>query len=834
MTLRLKTLFSISITIICLLVVIYALSSTMFLKGFLNIERKHVLNSGERILSILNDDLSALSSAVGDWAAWDETYSFIIDADPLYVKKNLPDETYSELKINLIMFVDSSNKVVFKRGFDLQMKKELKIDDDILQKVTPFLGHESPDSSIQGIIMLDKGPMLIASRPIIMSDRKGPIRGSMIFGRYLNEEEIERWSEIAKLSIKINQFNGFDLKKIKFDVERDPFFIKIVDSETISCYVVIRDIYNKPVLLLSFDEPRVIYQQGKLVLNRFLMFLIGSGVLFGAVVLIFVERSVLARLTKLNRDLRYISTKSDHSLRIIEHGNDELSSIGNEINQMISSLQKSHSVLNSIIEDLPQGVILLNSEYRVIMTNKIGKYHLRKLFNATVGDVISNIGNYSLAEITPKLSHPSDQIKCSMNIDNSFYDITGKYFGSGDETGIILVTSDVTKDKVELMERLQSQENLSAVGQLAAGVAHDFNNVLTGIIGYAGLIYSDTTLPERVRNQLKIILNNADRAAELVRQILDFSRKSLSEFKVIDLSKFVQDFIKFIRRTLPESISIRFENKCPNCRIKADRTKIQQVLTNLSLNAKDAMPEGGNLIFSLSEISINNNSKKLIFENTMLPEGVWIVLSISDTGTGIPKNVLPRIFEPFYSTKEVGKGTGLGLSQVYGIVKQHYGYIDVDSIYGSGSTFTIYFPKTYEAVSIIDEQSDFMPKGNGETLLLIEDSLEVLGVISNTLTSLGYKVLPFQNAKDALDTFAADYKDISLVITDMVMPIMNGIELIKKMKDINSSVKAIILSGYPIGLKRDENLPNVITFLQKPLNIKELAFAIKDALNKGL
>jgi sensor domain CHASE-containing protein/nitrogen-specific signal transduction histidine kinase len=607
---------------ICLLIAIYGISSNLFLRDFIKLERESVVNSVKGILSILNDDISALSSAVGDWAAWDDTYSFIKDANPLYVKKNLPDETYLELKLNLILFVNSSGEIIYGRGFDLLQKKGMPLQTGLKEYIAPFLKHSSVDSSIQGIVLLPEGHMLIASRPILTSERKGPIRGSMIFGRYLNDEEINRWSEITKLSVKMYPMDSFeifsDLKDSGFNQESNSIFVKPVDSKIISGYVVVKDVYDKPAMLLRIDVPRTIYQQGKLTLNRFVLLLGASGVIFGVVILFLVEKSVLARMMRLGSEVRDITEKGRHSLRVGVEGRDELANIGKDINEMLKSLERSHSLINAVIEDLPEGVVLLNSEYRVVLANKVGLQHLKKLSNAGMGDVLSYLGGSSLIEMASNFSHPSRIVRQNINVGNFFFDVTGKYIGKGKDIGIVLVTMDVTQEKTELMERIKSRENLSAVGQLAAGIAHDFNNILTSVIGYAGLLYADSTLPDKIRHQLKIILNNAERAAELVLQILDFSRKSFSEFEVLDLSLYLEDFIKFIKRTIPENININFECETGEYRIKTDRTKLQQVLTNLSLNAKDAMPAGGELVFALSRISVNKEGKMLIYDSDIL------------------------------------------------------------------------------------------------------------------------------------------------------------------------------------------------------------------------
>jgi signal transduction histidine kinase len=239
-----------------------------------------------------------------------------------------------------------------------------------------------------------------------------------------------------------------------------------------------------------------------------------------------------------------------------------------------------------------------------------------------------------------------------------------------------------------MQERLQRQDRLAAVGQLAAGVAHDFNTLLTGIIGFADMLQKREDMPEQARARLVHILTQGQRGAHLVRQILDFSRASISQLQPLDLASFLRQATNF-QGIIPENIHIALEVDPGTHHIRADPARIRQVLTNLAMNARDAMPEGGELAFRLSGFTRKLNERPPCLG---MPPGEWVVLSVSDTGTGIPAEVLPRVFEPFFTTKDPGKGTGLGLAQVYGIVEQHEGYINTESQEGEGTTVAIYLP----------------------------------------------------------------------------------------------------------------------------------------------
>ena len=300
-------------------------------------------------------------------------------------------------------------------------------------------------------------------------------------------------------------------------------------------------------------------------------------------------------------------------------------------------------------------------------------------------------------------------------------------------------------------------------------------------------------MPYEEKEMVEAILQNGERAAQLVRQILDFSSKSLSEIQSINLMPFLKELSKFIGRTIPENIEIFIDCKPGEYIIEGDAAKIQQVFTNLALNARDAMPDGGKLRFALSRIS--TKPEDMLPVNDM-PYGDWIAINVTDTGTGIHPDTLPHIFEPFFTTKGVGKGTGLGLSQVYGIVKQHEGHIHVTTEVGKSTAFNIYLPASrLKAGTSFTEEEIVMPKGQKETILVVEDNESVRNLIHKKLSKLDYRVLTAINGKDALSIFKDNQNDIKLVITDLVMPEMGGIELSKMVKATNPSVKIIALSG---------------------------------------
>jgi len=394
-----------------------------------------------------------------------------------------------------------------------------------------------------------------------------------------------------------------------------------------------------------------------------------------------------------------------------------------------------------------------------------------------------------------------------------------------DQDGTVLyyegTVEDITERK-EMEERLRRQERLAAIGQMAGGIAHDFRNFLTSIILYAQLPLRRSDVSPDVETSLETIVSEAQQAANLVQQILDFSRRSTMKTELIDLYQFTKEVTHVLQETIPETIDIRLQGTTDCCPVKADPTRIQQVLMNLTLNARDAMPEGGNLLIRLHRVQVEANEEPL----PEIEPGQWICLTVSDTGTGLSEEAQEHLFEPFFTTKEPGKGTGLGLAQVYGIVRQHEGYIDVQTAAGEGTTFRIYLPLHQDEERPPREKPPELVPGHGELILLVEDEREVREAARQVLESLGYRVLTAANGRET-EALARE-RDLDLLLTDLVMPDMDGWALIKSLKKRQPDLKTIAMTGYAL---EDELQDMAVEIIQKPLDSETLSQAIRRALD---
>ena len=384
-----------------------------------------------------------------------------------------------------------------------------------------------------------------------------------------------------------------------------------------------------------------------------------------------------------------------------------------------------------------------------------------------------------------------------------FLEISSKAIEIGGELYIQSFYRDITEKK-RIQEQLMQSQKMESVGSLAGGIAHNFNNILTAILGYSELLLEFSTLDETSKQRVKNIESSARKAGVMVSKLLSFARREAHEVFPLNLNDVINDSVKLFEGVLNKRIGLKVDlyNALPT--IEGDPNQLEQVIMNLMVNARDAMPDGG-LITVRTDVREMGNSS--IDMPSGITPGKYIEFTVSDTGCGIPKGILNRIFDPFFTTKEKGKGTGLGLATVYGIVKDHKGYITVQSEEGKGTSFTIYLPVTGKIVQRVTEPQQFVVEGN-ENILVVDDDRDVLNFIRDILETHGYSVIPANNSLTAVDTFRNLSGKIHLVITDIVMPLMEGDELIKNLREIKPDIKIIVVSGYSNETVRErENEP---------------------------
>jgi signal transduction histidine kinase len=409
---------------------------------------------------------------------------------------------------------------------------------------------------------------------------------------------------------------------------------------------------------------------------------------------------------------------------------------------------------------------------------------------------------------------------------------------TGDEIGELSEAFNAMSESLQVREEekehlealLRQAQKMEAIGQLAGGVAHDFNNILCAIIGFGTLLEMGMKKDDPSRRHLEQILSAADRATSLTQGLLTFSRKQILNPHPANLNTIVHRIEKMLKRLISEDIELRLSLSDQESNVLVDTGQIDQVLLNLATNARDAMPNGGLLTIKTEE---EDPPADLLTETAALPTTRYALLTVSDTGSGMDKETREKIFEPFFTTKEVGKGTGLGLSMVYGIIKQHNGHILVSSEPGEGTTFKIYLPLTPKE-NLPPGHSDIpsQPVAGSETLLVAEDNPEVLNLNRTVLETFGYRIIEAVDGEDAVEQFTRHQQEIDLIVMDVVMPKMNGRQAYRKIAEIRPDAKILFMSGYTADIVQEKGISmEDFNFIHKPVTPMELLRRIRELLD---
>ncbi|MBI2707882.1 MAG: response regulator [Proteobacteria bacterium] len=416
--------------------------------------------------------------------------------------------------------------------------------------------------------------------------------------------------------------------------------------------------------------------------------------------------------------------------------------------------------------------------------------------------------------------------------------IVSAYFAAlplKDQKGLFIQLHDITEQKRFESQLVQSQK-MQAVGQLAGGIAHDFNNLLTAMIGFCDLLLLRHTPGDQSFTDVMQIKQNANRAANLVRQLLAFSRQQTLQPKVLDITECLAELSALLRRLIGSNIELKMKHARELGLVLVDQGQFEQVIINMAVNARDAMEGGGTISLTTQNYELKKAKR---YGHDVIPPGTYVLVEIADTGVGIKPEIIDRIFDPFFSTKEVGSGTGLGLSTVYGIVKQTGGFIHVDSKVGEGTTFSIYLPRYASEDNkapepLTKEKAPPQDLTGSSTILLVEDEDAVRLFSARALRSKGYKVIEAINGSEALEFMKLNEEKIDLIISDVVMPQMDGPTFINEMNQLESNPKVLFISGYTEDTfqKQLKDNETKIHFLAKPFSLSDLAIRVKEILDE--
>jgi PAS domain S-box-containing protein len=523
----------------------------------------------------------------------------------------------------------------------------------------------------------------------------------------------------------------------------------------------------------------------------------------------------------------------------LAQANAELSKENAERRRAEEALRESLDLLQAIVEGTPDVIVVKDPKGRYLLTNSAAVRLLGKPMVELPGSegadafapaTYRQIREDDLRVMASGVQETFERLFTVGNVTRSYLVTKGPYRDTeGRIAGVIGIARDVTEQK-RLEEQFRQAQKMDAVGRLAGGIAHDFNNLLTAILGFTDLLLAAVPEDSSLRLDLDQIRKASERAVTLTSQLLAFGRKQLVQPRILDLNAVVRDFLTMLHRLISENIEL-VTVLAPELRpVKADRGQIEQVLLNLVVNARDALPQGGKIVLETSNSAVDESFARA---NLGVSPGLYTRLTVRDTGCGMDEHTQAHLFEPFFSTKGVGKGAGLGLATVYGIVKQNHGHIAVHSEVGQGTTLEIYLPSVEDPVIPVWQAG--APAGHakaGETVLVVEDEKILRALIETILLQQGYTVLKAADGRAALRLAQSTAQPIHLVVTDVVMPGMSGRQLADQLRALCAGLKVLFISGYTDeALLRQGNLGPGTGFLDKPFAPEKLLHQVRAVLD---
>jgi PAS domain S-box-containing protein len=726
MTLRRKTLFIIGATFYGVIILLFFISRNILLDSFLELEKQNTVQNTEHVLSILSQESANLEATAGDWAAWDDTYAFIEDADTEYVESNLVDGTFIELRLNLMVFVNSAGQIVFSKAFDLNNEKEIPVPQSLQGHLATgdiLLTHPDEGSSVSGVVLLPESPVLVASRPILTSQGEGPIRGTLVMGRYLDAAEIERLAEATRMPLTLYEFNApqlppdFRAARSSLSTE-SPISVRPIDEQSVAGYALVEDIYGKPVLVLRADMPRDIYQQGQTTVSYLILSIVGVGLLFGLGTILLLERQVLSRLFRLSKSVMSIGTSGDLSARVAIEGEDEISNLASTINGMLGALQQSEQELREseeryrlLAENVTDVIWTTDTNLKFTyispsVTSRLG-YSVEEAMSLSWEELLTPSSfkafKKAFGEIGGVKNAEQEGVSWSRTMElelkrrdgaTAWLEITSTFLhgADGKPIGFVGVGRDITERKQaeEKLQKLYHEEKqlrqeleaeINKRVEFTRALVHELKTPITPVLASSELL-----LEELKEGPLLDLAQNINQGAynlnQRIDELLDLARGEIGMLRLechsIDPRELLRRIVDSVMPVaLKKGQVLTFEAPSSLASVWADEDRLRQVVLNLINNALKFTSSGGKITLRARD------------------DGANLIVEVQDTGRGMSKEEQAWLFEPYHRLEsEVGhlSGLGLGLSLSKTLVELHGGKIWVESEKGKGSTFSFSIP----------------------------------------------------------------------------------------------------------------------------------------------
>jgi signal transduction histidine kinase/sensor domain CHASE-containing protein/CheY-like chemotaxis protein len=816
----------------CLVLAFFSVSSILLVDNFDKLETTNATINTQEADHLLNNELQTLDANSKSYANWDETYNFAVGSNPDYMKVVFPESTFVNLGINAVIITNSTNDVITR----------LYYDDGIRALPTGFFNHLNKTHSdllvqgmnigCTGIIIVDSTPYMVSARPIhhsIGGENSGNPAGVFILAKKIDKPLQDQFTEQLRsqsLRVTITNYgdyvNGFgNVSEYGSQLVGQGTTIKIMGDNKISGMSVVNDLYNKPALIIQVDGSRTLYNQAVSSEVMLLLALLLLSLILFIVVVILLQFFITSRIDKLNDGVRRIDHNGGGGEKIEVKSNDDLGSLAASINRMVDGLEASKRDLlqserryKAVVEDQTELVFRSTPQGTVTFANTafLRHYGMKNDRPGSDPEMVSNGSDptaYPLGEFLPVPSNEKALVQRRIqelnkedpvfehehelrtsSLESRWFQWTIRGVFSEDDKLVEIqwVGRDVT-DRIRLLERLNKIDKIDSLGVFAGGIAHDFNNYLTSIMGTLTLMRKTMVKSDPRYNRLEEAEHSVMKATELTKQLLTFSKGGEPLRKTISVSNLLQETAQFGLRGSEITLSLAFAKNL-SC-VEADEGQMFQVLSNLIINAKQAMPKGGNIQIEAKDLELEESC------DIPLPVGRYVTITIKDNGMGIPQNILVKIFDPFFTTKR--DGNGLGLTIVHSIVSKHDGFIDVASNVGVGTTFTIYLPASKSKIETEPTVEETKEVGFGK-ILLMDDDEPILEVGSELLRMNGYTVDCAYNGEEAIALYFKAWENnepYNVVIMDLtIRGGMGGKEAIAKLLEIDPNARAIVSSGY--------------------------------------